>query len=187
MRLNQLNSATIARNLVLVFCFLLKAPLVFSVKGLPFENTFTLDGIIDYFGTLLWFFSGAILAIGEIILPGIFLIWFALSAVTVGFLDLFFQLDLVTELILLAVISFLFVALGYRLRRLKADEPDPVLSDRTLHYIGKSFEVVEPIKNGAGKIKIGDTRWIAHGEDCETGTSVIVTAAKGPVLEVKIV
>ena len=68
-------------------------------------------------GHWTWIAVGLVLAILEILLPGTFLIWFALAALVVGILDLVFTLTLSIELIAFAVISIPTVALGYWLRK----------------------------------------------------------------------
>ena len=45
-------------------------------------------------GPWTWIAVGVVLAILEILLPGTFLIWFALAALVVGILDLAFTLTL---------------------------------------------------------------------------------------------
>ena len=63
-------------------------------------------------GHWTWIVVGVVLAILEILLPGTFLIWFALAALVVGVLDWLFTLTFSLELILFAVISIPAVALA---------------------------------------------------------------------------
>ncbi|MFI3217649.1 MAG: NfeD family protein, partial [Methylococcales bacterium] len=41
------------------------------------------------------------------------------------------------------------------------------------------------IENGQGKIKVDDTIWKVHGEDCDINTKVKVIASRGTVFDVK--
>ncbi len=52
-------------------------------------------------------------------------------------------------------------------------------------YIGKTFNLCEPIQNGIGKIKIGDSVWLETGPELASGNKVQVTAMNGVYLEVK--
>ena len=133
-------------------------------------------------GPWTWIAVGVVLAILEILLPGTFLIWFALAALVVGILDLVFTLTLSIELIAFAVISIPTVALGYWLRKGRSQSPRPILHERAEAYIGKTFVVIEAIENGKGRISVGDTLWIAEGDDCAEGGTVKVFGSQGNVL-----
>ena len=133
-------------------------------------------------GHWTWIAVGLVLAILEILLPGTFLIWFALAALVVGILDLVFTLTLSIELIAFAVISIPTVALGYWLRKGRSQSARPILHERAEAYIGKTFVVIEAIENGKGRISVGDTLWIAEGDDCPEGGTVKVVGSQGNVL-----
>jgi membrane protein implicated in regulation of membrane protease activity len=45
--------------------------------------------------------------------------------------------------------------------------------------------VEQAIQNGRGKVRVGDTQWLAEGPDLPAGTRVKVTAAKGSLLVVE--
>jgi membrane protein implicated in regulation of membrane protease activity len=64
----------------------------------------------------------------------------------------------------------------------RSDEPD--LNRRGAQSIGQTLTLVEPIVNGRGKVRLGDTLWPAEGPDCPVGTRVRVTGAAGTVLVV---
>ena len=64
-----------------------------------------------------------------------------------------------------------------------SDEPD--LNARARQLIGRVVAVEGPIENGRGKVRIGDTMWLAAGPDCPAGTSVRVIRVNGLVLIVE--
>ncbi|MGB8400429.1 NfeD family protein, partial [Bradyrhizobium sp.] len=64
----------------------------------------------------------------------------------------------------------------------KSDEP--ALNVRGAQYIGRKVLVEEAIKNGRGKVRVGDTIWAAEGEDAARGAEVEVTGVNGTVLVV---
>jgi membrane protein implicated in regulation of membrane protease activity len=45
--------------------------------------------------------------------------------------------------------------------------------------------VEDAIQNGRGKVRVGDTVWLAEGPDAPSGASVRVIAAKATVLVVE--
>jgi membrane protein implicated in regulation of membrane protease activity len=74
-------------------------------------------------------------------------------------------------------------------RRYKDTRPDyteqPVLNQRGLQYVGQVFQLVEPIENGSGKVRIGDGVWKVSGPALAAGTTVRITGADGAVLTVQ--
>ena len=66
---------------------------------------------------------------------------------------------------------------------LKTDQPD--LNRRSAQLVGRVAVVEEAIANGRGKVRIGDTLWMAEGPDVPAGADVRVTAARGAALEVE--
>jgi len=50
--------------------------------------------------------------------------------------------------------------------------------------IGRRVMVVEPIVNGRGKVKVGDSVWLVEGADCAVGSLVEVVGVQGVTLKV---
>ena len=48
--------------------------------------------------------------------------------------------------------------------------------------VGKKGVVTQALENGHGKVKLGDSVWLAEGPNLEIGTPVIVTAMRGTVV-----
>ena len=61
------------------------------------------------------------------------------------------------------------------------------LNNRGARYIGKIYQVVEPIQNGRGKIKVDDTTWLAESKEMTIpyNAMVRVTGIDGTFLEVE--
>ena len=59
------------------------------------------------------------------------------------------------------------------------------LNLRGQQYVGKTFVLEQPIAEGRGKLRVGDTLWSAEGPDLDAGKRVRVTAVKGTVLVVE--
>jgi membrane protein implicated in regulation of membrane protease activity len=61
---------------------------------------------------------------------------------------------------------------------------DPTLNRRGAQYIGQAFHLTEPIIDGRGRMKVGDTMWPIAGPDLPAGTKVRVAGVEGTVLRV---
>jgi len=65
----------------------------------------------------------------------------------------------------------------------ESDQPD--LNRRTHQFAGRRAIVVEPIVDGRGKIRMGDTVWPAQGPDSPAGAVVRIAAAEATLLTVE--
>ena len=66
---------------------------------------------------------------------------------------------------------------------LGTDQPD--LNRRSMQLLGRVATVEEAIDCGRGRVRIGDTLWMAEGPDMPAGAEVRITAANGSVLKVE--
>jgi membrane protein implicated in regulation of membrane protease activity len=62
---------------------------------------------------------------------------------------------------------------------------DERLNRRGEPMIGQRYELVEPIVNGRGKVRVGDGQWLATGPDLPLGSTVEVVAVDGNTLQVR--
>ena len=143
--------------------------------------------MLDALGDSLWWVIGIVLVIGEVVLPGTFLIWFAFAAFGVGLIGLVVDLSGMSQVVVFGLLSFASLSLGYLMRKRRGDPEVPAFADRTQAYMGKTYTVVEAIENGQGKIQVGDSVWLAEGEDCRVGGSVKVIDSRGNVLLIEVV
>ena len=58
---------------------------------------------------------------------------------------------------------------------------------RGSELIGRTFVVHQAIMDGRGKIKVGDSVWMATGPDSPVGAHVRVTGQDGVILQVETV
>ncbi len=135
-----------------------------------------------------WLTFALILIILEMLSPGVFLMWLGIAAGIVGLVmlaqpDLSWQIQM-TLFALLSVASIIFWR--WAQTRFKTESNDLHLNRRAEQYIGRTFNLVEPIVNGMGKIKVDDSIWKVHGEDAPVGTQVEVTGVEGVVFKVKV-
>ena len=136
-----------------------------------------------------WFVVGLALLIGELLMPGIFLLWLAIAAGLTGFVNAAYNMSWQGELAVFAALSIVLVMASWRFvrgqHRPKSDQPD--LNQRRTGYIGRRTTLLKAISNGSGKVKIDDSVWDVTGPDMAQGTPVIVTGVKDATLQVKAV
>ncbi len=133
-----------------------------------------------------WLTLGLVLAALEMLLPGVYLIWLAAAAIITGVLTMALDLSLPMQ-----VIDFVFLSLilAFSARRFLRDSPivgaDPLLNRRGARLVGETALVVQAIEHGSGRVKLGDSEWIAHGPDTAAGERVRVSGSDGAVLLVE--
>lgn len=133
-----------------------------------------------------WMILAVLFGIGEIFLPGVFLIWVAIAAALTGVAAGLTGMSLAFQIVLFALLCLVITYAG---RRWYADNPvpsqDPLLNDRAARLIGETVMVVEAISNGRGRVKVGDGVWNCQGPDAEIGTRVRIVGADGATLSVE--
>lgn len=136
---------------------------------------------------LAWLILAAVLALTELLVPGIFLVFVAAGAAVTGLITLFFpHFPLLLQVAVFAAGSCAAVALGRSwYQHNPGPSPDPLLNDRVARLIGQIVTVAEPIKAGRGKVRVGDGEWLAHGPDVPAGANVRITGAVGTSLTVE--
>ena len=138
----------------------------------------------DHWG---WLVLAALLGVGEVLMPGVFLIWVALAAAVTGLIALLLPVSVPVQLLIFALLCLLSVWGGRRWYAANpVDSQDPLLNDRTARLIGEVVLVVEPIEAGRGRVKVGDSVWSCRGPDAPAGSRVRVTGAEASVLQVEL-
>jgi inner membrane protein len=129
-------------------------------------------------GHWVWWVAAGLLLIGELLAPGVFLIWLAAAAALTGLADLLIGLTWQAELIVFAVLALVSVYAGRSLYRGRVMKPsdNPHLNRRQQGYVGRSFKLKEPIVDGRGKLAIDDTIWEIEGPDLPAGSHIEVAA-----------
>ena len=140
---------------------------------------------LELLGRWIWFIIGAVLAIVELFAPGVLAIWLAIAATLVGGLLLVVDMPVAAQIALFAVLSVILVwASRQFLTRHPIESDHPTLNQRGVSYIGRVFIVEQDIRNGSCKIRVGDSLWLAEGDDAEAGERVKVTGVNGSALVV---
>lgn len=134
-----------------------------------------------------WWVLAFVFLILEMLTPGFFFMWLAVSGLITGLVVwLLPALSLNIQVFIFSIFSVLAVtAWRFYGKKFPMETDQPLLNKRGAQYIGRVFLLHEPIVNGQGKIKVDDSIWKVHGEDCDISTKVKVTAIRGTVFDVE--
>lgn len=136
-----------------------------------------------------WFVLAVLFLVIEILTPGFFFLWMSAASVITGIIVLLFSsLSADVQLMIFSVLTVIAIILWRIFGKkyvIKTDQP--LLNQRGSQYVGRTFNLYEPIENGQGKIKVDDSIWKVHGQDCDIHTKVKVIACRGTVFDVEIV
>ena len=138
------------------------------------------------FGAWNWMILGTVLLALEILTPGVYLLWLGIAAIVTGLIsfvlgDAGFWVWQVQILVFL-VLSIVSVLVGRRVFPTTgtADTDQPLLNQRELQLVGRTAVLQEPIAEGRGRVRLGDTLWRVNGPDLPAGARVrVVSAANG--------
>ncbi|WP_338446542.1 NfeD family protein [Pelagerythrobacter marensis] len=145
-----------------------------------------MDGLDSLDPHWIWIAIGLALAALELLVPGVYLIWLAAAALATGILTFVLDLGLAVQ-----VSNFVFLALilAFSARRFLRDKPivgaDPLLNKRGGRLIGETALVTEAFEGGMGRIRYGDSEWLARGADAAAGQRVRIIGHEGSVLLVE--
>lgn len=137
----------------------------------------------------LWWSIGVVLLAGEMLIPGVYLLWIGLAAAITGIFawavpGLVFE----GHGLIFAVLATISIYVGNKFFYQRASTiEDSKVNDRGKSFVGQQFLVVEAIKNGKGHVQVGDSRWMAKGPDLPKGTMANVTSVDGTILVVEAV
>jgi inner membrane protein len=136
-------------------------------------------------GAWNWMILAVILFTLEVLSPGIFLMWFGMAAAVTGLIAFAATISWQWQVIWFCILSAVAVLIAAKyLRRHPLSSERPLLNRRAVQLVGQSFNLVDPIVNGRGSIKAGDTIWRVQGPELAKGTRITVVGADGTVLKV---
>lgn len=143
---------------------------------------------IDSIAATHWFWLalGLLLAVGEMAIPGVFLIWLAGAAIVTGLVTWIVPIGLPLQVVLFSVLALASVFAGRNwLRRNPVEAADPKMNDRGARLVGQTVTVTSAIDGGEGRVRVGDGEWLARGPDAEPGTRMRVSGHDGTSLIVE--
>lgn len=146
------------------------------------------EDLFDQLGPWTWIIVGLVLLVLEIFVavPGSLFLFTGVAALVVGASALLFDWAWQFQLAGFAVLSAVLVIYG---RRYFAREPveakDEGLNERGGRLVGNVYVLTEPIVNGRGRIRVGDSSWGVAGEDAPSGARVKIVGVDGATLMVE--
>lgn len=135
----------------------------------------------------IWLIGGTLLLIVELLAPGYFLVFIGAAAFATGVAALLLPIGIPVQLIIFAVLAFLFARVGgRRFYAMRYDHsPDPFLNDRMRRLLGKVVVVTETVTSHGGRVKVGDSEWSARGAPAQPGDRVRIVDFEGNCLKVE--
>jgi inner membrane protein len=152
-------------------------------------------GFLEGLTVFHWLGIGLILLTLEVAVGTFDLLWIAVAAFVTALFALFVPLPVggwQGQLTMFGASGIAFVAAGRTLFKGLRRSPTthPNLNDRLAKMVGQKGEAATGFDNGRGKVKLGDTVWLAQQSD-ETviveGDEVIVSGYDGTTLKVRLV
>lgn len=116
-----------------------------------------------------WVVAGLTLSLLELIVPGVYLIWFGFAAFVMSVIVYLTPLALTSQLIWFALISAVFACIGLYIYRFifnqtKVPEEFKNLNNSAEQLVGRKVTVSEDSTDNQTKVKIGDSFWLAWSE-----------------------
>lgn len=138
------------------------------------------EHIVIELGPWNWMVLGFMLLALELLLPGVFLLWIGIAALITGALSLaIWDVGLwvwQVQVLVFLVLSLISPYVGRKIMKEAGETSDqPLLNRRGEQLIGRTATLTEPIREGHGRIKLGDTMWNVSGPDLPVGARVRVT------------
>lgn len=136
---------------------------------------------IQALGPWTWVAIGLLILGVEILAPSTLLLWPGLSALVVGFITLILGTDAAiwpwqAQVFVFLILSIVIAVIGKRIMKNRKynESENPNLNERGAQLIGQTAILADPISNGMGRVKIGDTTWRVKGDDTKAGAKVTV-------------
>lgn len=143
--------------------------------------------ILTDHGGWSWVILGLLLIGGELLAPGVFLIWLGLAALLTGLVVGLTGMGWQGAMLVFAALAVACVIGGRLLTRRRSEEPDAAtgLNDRGRQLIGKVFKLEATMTGGEGRIRVGDSSWRVIGPELLAGSEVKVVRVEGATLVVE--
>jgi membrane protein implicated in regulation of membrane protease activity len=143
------------------------------------------------FGAWNWMILGTVLLALEILTPGVYLLWLGIAAIITGLLSFAFWETAFwgwqVQILAFLDLTIVSVLIGRRVFPTTgtADTDQPLLNQRERQLVGRTATLEEPIVEGRGRIRLGDTLWRISGPDLPAGARVRVIATVNGELTVE--
>ena len=134
-----------------------------------------------------WLALGVGLAIFEMLVPGVAMLWIGAAAIATGFVVWFFaEISWQDQFFMFGARGIAAVASSRRYLRIKkVQSTDPLLNNRYERLVGHVITLESPIVNGHGRVPVDDGSFLVTGPDLPAGKKIRVVSVTGAVLEVE--
>ena len=141
---------------------------------------------IGSYGPWAWIVIGVALLALELVMPGGFLLWLGVAGIITGLAAMFQPIGWPFQFLIFGGLSLILIVAWMRYFKGREPESDrPMLNRRAEVFIGHEAVLAEPIRDGYGRLALGDTIWRIAGPDLPAGQRVRVVSADGAVLKVE--
>ena len=131
-----------------------------------------------------WLIVGLVLSVLELVVPGVYLVWFGFAGFAMSIIMCFTEMVVTTQLIWFALISAVFALIGWYaygaiMKKTKTPREYRNLNNSAEQYVGMTVTVTQDSEDNQTKVKIGDTYWLAYSEkSLKKGDTAKVTGVK---------
>jgi inner membrane protein len=133
-----------------------------------------------------WWGLSLLFLVIEVLIPSFFFLWLAAVGFVTGAIVWLFVMTTNAQIFIFSALAIGAIVLWKIMGKKPLKKTDhPLLNKRGQQYIDRTFNLYEAIENGQGKIKVDDSIWKVHGEDCAVGSKVRVVAVRGTVFDVE--
>jgi membrane protein implicated in regulation of membrane protease activity len=134
----------------------------------------------------LWAIAGLLLIGAEVLMPGVFLLWLGIAALATAAIAAALPISIEVQLALFTLTALLSCIAGWLIYRRPGRSRGPTtVNDPRARMVGSIGHVSETIRDGQGKVRIGDSDWLAEGPDLAPGAAVRVTGLSGNTVTVE--
>ena len=127
-----------------------------------------------------WAVLAGVMLLLELATPAFFFAWLAAGALaTAGVVWLVPQLIWQVQAIVFALTAIVAVGMWFRFRPRLETSDHPMLNQRAASLIGVTATLEQPLVNGRGRARLGDTTWPVSGPDLPAGAAVKVVGIEG--------
>lgn len=146
-----------------------------------------LDLFISY-GPWAWFVTGLVLLALELAVPGGYFLWLGAAGIVTGLLAFIGPITWPWQVTIFGLLA-LAIVIGWTLvtRNRPQRSENLLLNRRADRFIGHEGVIDEPIKDGFGRLALGDSVWRIAGPDLAAGQKVRIVGSDGAVLKVEAV
>lgn len=131
-----------------------------------------------------WLSLGLILVVVEMVVPGVFFLWFGIGAFITGIVALIFKGIAIKYLTAIFAV-FSLIAVFFGRKYFKKTDVKNGLNDSNAKYFGRKVKAEGAFENGHGRVLMGDTSWEAvSDENISAGQLLYVSGVQDSILKV---